>query len=251
LIIDRTFRRNAVAISYVTNFETIDLQKPLLVIFPAVNSSPGFCLASYFAFNGNQEFNVIHIIDNYGAHGSYFLTRMASEDMMDVLIDLLRRYVAPIQGSGRDIIFAGTSKGASIALMAAGHFDNVHCVAGEPQIKLGEFLLDKDGFKNEASRSIAYSIRGTVSVDDREFFNTLILDRITANLPTWSSPVTVLAGATSGYLYWHIEHLMNEVEKHPGALPYFQLRIGQYSSHNDVIDAFISAMQEIGITYRK
>lgn len=251
MIVDKTFRRGPVSINYITNFHELNTNKPLLVVFPSVNPTPGFCIASYFAFNNNKDFNVIHVIDNYGSHGSYFLKKGTGSDLLEILVDFLKTFVDPALKESQRVVFAGTSKGASIALMASGYFDGIHCIAGEPQIHLGSFLMNNDGFKNEACRAIAYDVLGRASLEDRSCLDTLIHDKIKSRLPEWRSHVTILVGETTGYLYWHIDHLMKDVRENELSQQYFELRIGDYSSHNDVIDVFIQTMREFGIDYVK
>ncbi len=164
-----------------------------------------------------------------------------------MLVALLKPNVETVLKNNQRVVFAGTSKGASIALMASGYFEGVHCIAGEPQIHLGSFLMNQEGFKNDACRAIAYDMLGRSNLEDKAVLDTLILDRIKGNLPNWRSHVTLLAGQNTGYLFWHIGHLMEAVGE-TGARPeLFDLRIGDYSNHNDVIDVFIQTMSEFGI----
>ena len=249
MIIDKTFRRGPLSINYVTNFEVPDDGKDLLIVFPAVNSLPGVCLASYFNYNKNPHYNVVHLIDNFGSYGSYYLKRWRSFDLFEMLVASIQGLIEGAQRQGRRVIFAGTSKGASIALMCAGRFNGVECIAGEPQILLGDFLIGPEKFHSEALAQIAHVILGRSEVSDRSLLNEKIMERILPCLPQWGSRVTCLVGSRTGYHRVHIAPLWREIQKHDRARNNFSLLEFDLDHHNDIANVFIAHLTGLGIIY--
>lgn len=245
MIYDRVRRNGPLAINYVTNFRE-QSEKPLVVIFPAVSSQPGLCLASYFFYNGLTDADVIHVIDNIGSYGSYFLARYGERDALSFLISVLSPHVKHAQERGQRVIFAGTSKGGTIALLAATGFDGIECIVGEPQIKLGHFLIHQGAFREESSRCIAHTLTFRADPNDKDLLDEMVLARLRPALQSWGNSVSCIIGDKSGYDYWHINPLLAELERFPAARSQFDIIGKHFTHHNDVITHFIDHLAEIG-----
>ncbi|OZO45854.1 hypothetical protein CGU37_27120, partial [Pseudomonas fluorescens] len=99
---------------------------------------------------------MLHILDNFGAHGCYYMRLNGSDDIAKAYSALIKSVMAQCHVTLEQTWFCGTSKGATAALYHALELGGGNCILGEPQIHIGDFLFDDAGPKSESARAIAY-----------------------------------------------------------------------------------------------
>jgi hypothetical protein len=218
----------------------------LAIIFSGVDSTAGFCRMSYYSMKDRLNATVVHIMDNFGAHGCYLLGISGDQQIRNATISLIRELQRELGLSLKETYFIGTSKGASISIAYAMMCGGGTVIGGEPQIHIGDFIYSPSWEGLEQWRSIAYAILGRVSPDDKEQLNKLIPDIIERYGPRFNGTIEMHYGKT-GYWENHLFHLQNQMSR---------LKIDSklncvghnFQNHNDVIPVFEEAIaKQIGM----
>lgn len=121
----------------------------LTFIFSGVDATSGFCRMSYYGLREQLNSNVVHIMDNYGAHGCYLLSIAGDRQVRNAVVSLIRSLQTELGISNDKTYFVGTSKGATTAIAYALMVGGGVVVAGEPQIMLGDFIFNKNWMELE------------------------------------------------------------------------------------------------------
>lgn len=225
--------------------------RPLVIIFSAVDSFPGRNLTSYFGYQNSLDASVLHIVDNFGAHGCYYMQIHGESDVSEGFASLIQ-YVMSVCGVPlKDTWFCGTSKGASAAMYYSLRFGGGNCILGEPQIMVGDFLFKDGEPQNEAARAIAYTMTGRVSASDQIELNTIIPNIARQNLKKWADgggQAVLYVSELTGYLWRHVRHLQEILKEYPEAEKNFHICVKNFNSHNDVSGVFKMALEnEFGL----
>lgn len=216
--------------------------KVLVIIFSGVDATPSFCRMSYYGLREELNANVIHIMDNFGAHGCYLLSIAGDQQVRNAVIGLIRQLQSEIGAGNRDTYLVGTSKGGTTALAYALMIGGGTVIAGEPQIRLGDFIYNARWRDLEQWRSLAYAMLGRVNEDDRHRLNEYLFEIVNKYGSRFSGKMIIHYGKT-GYWENHIVHFRDLLA---------QIGIGEriicvghdFSEHNEVVPVFTSQLTE-------
>lgn len=212
----------------------------LAIVFSGVDATAATCRMSYFALGATLNATVVHIMDNFGAHGCYLLSIAGDQQIRNAVISLIRELQSEFACTQQATYFLGTSKGATSAIAYSLMTNGGEVVCGEPQIMLGDFIYSANWQGLEQWRSLAYAMLGRVNTDDRNILNEVILDIVRRYGPRYSGEMQIHVGNT-GYLENHIRHLISAAD---GIGLSQRIRVEQHSftSHGDVVPVFLESI---------
>lgn len=217
--------------------------KKLAFVFSGMDDTPGTCRMSYFALGDTLDATVVHIMDNFGAHGCYLLSIAGDAQIRNAVISLIRLLQEEFSCSEKQTYFLGTSKGATTAISYALMTGGGTVLCGEPQILLGDFLLSERQLALEQMKSVAYAMTGRVDPSDRDLLNRVILDIAERYGPRFRGEMTIHVGNT-GYLQKHVSHLQ-AVSRQLGFDNKVHIKCHEFTKHDEVISVFLEAASSI------
>lgn len=212
------------------NYEmTVRDSRKLVVVFSGVDSQPARNIASYYGYHNKLNSNVLHIIDGFGAHGCYLLAINSDFAIQKLVVRLIKKVISELNIDLGDVFFIGTSKGGSASLFYSFLLGGGKVVAGEPQIKIGDFIFHSDYDKSLVSQSLAYTMTGAVD-KGQDMLNDIMLDCFRKYSLNYNGLSKVIYGRGTGYYDKHIRFL----EGVKGV----ELVEFDFSNHNDCIPVF-------------
>jgi hypothetical protein len=243
----RVFEQGRLRLIYET---TIRPGKPLVVVFSGVDTQAGRCATSYYGLHWQLDASVVHIHDNFGAHGNYLLQLDTDPEVGWATVNLLRQLMAETGTRPRDLWLVGTSKGATTALCMALMLRAGNCIAAEPQILLGDFFYpdNRDWSAQEDLRAMAYAMMGRVDAEDKTVLNAIVPTLLRRWLPQYKGKALVIFGKGTGYYSQHIVHLddaLKRVQADAAAVAKtlrVTLREEPFSRHIDVVPVFLDIL---------
>ena len=212
--------------------------KPLVFVFSGVDSIPGRCITSYYGFHTTLDASVVHIVDNFGAFGCYFLAIARDESINQAFYTLVHNIREELGVPLESTYFVGTSKGATTAILASLAEGGGTVIAGEPQIKLGDFVYHDNWQSSPSSQALSHVIAGRIDEDEREYLNTLVEKAIKTNAPDYRGKIEILYGEKTGYHWRHIRHLAPYLETTNFDMTRLRLLECGIATHNDIIGVF-------------
>tara|TARA_R110001599_G_C12215324_1_gene656897 strand:- start:509 stop:1474 length:966 start_codon:yes stop_codon:yes gene_type:complete len=249
----RVFEQGRLRLIYET---TIRAGKPLVVVFSGVDTHAGRCATSYYGLHWQLDASVVHIHDNFGAHGNYLLQLDKDPTVGWATVKLLRQLMSETGTTPRDLWLVGTSKGATTALCMALMLRAGNCIAAEPQILLGDFFYpdDRDWSVHEELRGLAYAMTGRVNIEDKPALNAIVPTLLRRWLLQYKGKMLVVFGKGTGYYQQHIIHLDNAIKQiqrnAPGKAKDLRvtLRKEPFNRHIDVVPVFLDMLfKQFGI----
>jgi hypothetical protein len=213
--------------------------KKLAFVFSGMDATPGTCRASYFALGDTLDATVVHIMDNFGAHGCYLLTVAGDTQIRNAVIALIRLLQKEFACTDKQTYFLGTSKGATTAIAYALMTGGGTVLCGEPQILLGDFILSERQLVLEQMRSVAYAMTGRIDQCDRPVLNRVVLDIAEQYGPRFRGEITIYVGNT-GYLQKHVSHLQ-ALSTELGFANKIHVKCHEFTKHEEVIPVFLEA----------
>lgn len=221
--------------------------KKICFVFSGIDATAATCRMSYFGLGKSiSEATVVHIMDNFGAHGSYLLNVAGDGQIRNGVIELIHFLQKEYGCSNEETYLIGTSKGATTAIAYGLFIGGGHVICGEPQIMLGNFIYQRNWELLELLRSLAYTITGRVNPDDKEFLNTLLHKIVIQYGSRFKGDMSIHYGAT-GYWEHHISYF-SEWAKENDFSEKVEFISHDFKHHEEVIPVFY---QEIAKTLRK
>ena len=169
----------------------------------------------------------LFILDDQGPHGPpprpcWYLGTNRRTEVADSVCELIAAVAQEIGAPRRGVITCGASKGGWAALYFAARFGAGHAVAGEPQVLLGDYLL-QDG-----TRDIARHVAGGVSDNDRRYLNQLLFGAL-RDSPAHPH-IHLYCGRGSSYYLAQADALIGFLDelRIPAEL---ELELGDYGEH--------------------
>jgi hypothetical protein len=206
-------------------------------VFSGVDATAATCRTSYFGLGKTiSEATVVHIMDNYGAHGCYLLNIAGDAQIRNGVIELIRFLQKEYGCTNEETYLIGTSKGATIAIAYALFIGGGHVICGEPQIMLGDFIYNRYWENLEQWRSLAYAITGRVNPNDKDFLNTLLHNIIIQYGSRFKGQISIHYGAT-GYWEHHISYFL-EWAKQNDFSERLELVNHNFEHHEEVVPVF-------------
>ncbi|MDD3266916.1 MAG: accessory Sec system protein Asp2 [Burkholderiales bacterium] len=198
---------------------------------------------SYYAFSESLSANVLHIVDNFGSHGSY-LYSFVNKEIQESVYELIKSTLSELEITLNNTFFVGTSKGGFCSIYYSLLFGGGHVIAGEPQIKLGDFLFRKNWERNEDCKSIIYAMSGRVNKSDQDLLND-ILYNLKVNHGNYTGSVTIHYGKNTGYYNSHIKFVNDVFVSYGISTDILNFVEHDISSHNDIIPIFMDEIKKI------
>lgn len=178
------------------------LKDKLVIVFSALSPHYKF-VYNYMKTLDDIQANKLFILDDFGEQGAYYLGKTRNHSIETSVISLIQYIMSKNGFLHRDVITAGSSKGGFAAVYYGVKYHFGHVVAGAPQSKLGDFLLNQADHPN-----IATYISGGSSNGDKEYLNNLLFKVL--NQPVDSAPHVHLYVGTRDYHYKdHVQPLYN------------------------------------------
>ncbi|MDQ0678006.1 hypothetical protein QFZ30_001388 [Arthrobacter pascens] len=111
----------------------------LAVIFSAIHQAGDF---TYNYKNSIDRVGVhaLYILDDFGDQGSYYLADHGDRSIFDAVQRLISKELSRLNLAPGDLITAGSSKGASAAILHGAAAGAGRIIVGAPQVKIGSFL---------------------------------------------------------------------------------------------------------------
>jgi hypothetical protein len=238
---DRVFKYNNRYLIY--SIRKRPESKKLVFVFSGLDSVSSTCRMSYYGIREELDATVVHVMDHFGAHGSYFLAIAGDQQVRNVVISLIRHIQSELALTNAETYFVGTSKGGTTAILCSLMVGGGHIIAGEPQFRLGDFIYQSNWEQLEQFRSIAYTILGRVSTDDKGLLNQLVSDVLARFAYKWQGTMSILYGKRTGYFDAHILPLYNEA-KIAGIEDRIALLEEDFQSHGDIVAPFLDYLKE-------
>jgi hypothetical protein len=243
------FKRQEVPSKTVVKVEKYDSQyinyelterpgKPLVFVFSGVDTVPGRCRTSYYGFHKTLDASVVHIADNFGAFGCYFLAIARDESINKAFCAVVNKIREELSVPLESTYFVGTSKGATTAILASLSEGGGTVIAGEPQIKLGDFVYHDNWQSSQSSSALSQVIAGRVDEEEREYLNTLVENAIKRNAPDYRGNIEILHGEKTGYHWRHLRHLEPYFATTNFDMERLILVDCGIETHNDIIGVF-------------
>jgi hypothetical protein len=167
----------------------------------------------------------LFILDDRGPAGPprrpcWYLGSNRRLEVADSVCELMASVAMEVGAPRRQVITCGASKGGWAALYFAARFGAGDAVAGEPQVLLGDYLLQ------EGTYDICSHIAGGVSEDDRLYLNELLFGALRESEA--HPHVHLYCGRGSSYYLAQADALINVLEKL--RIP-VELELGDYHEH--------------------
>ncbi|MDD2369648.1 MAG: hypothetical protein PHQ90_10125 [Sulfuricurvum sp.] len=217
---------------------SLQKNKPLVIVFSGVDSVPGRCITSYYNYQYTLDASVLHIVDNFGAHGNYLLSIARDFTIREAVCGLIKEIQVKANSNIDNTYFIGTSKGASSALCYSLILGGGTCIIGEPQILIGDFLYHEQWLTSLDSQSIAYVMCGSINELEKSYLNEMIDDIFIQYGAEYKGKIFVHYGKSTGYYWRHIRHIDGMVKKANMDCSLLQLIEHNISNHNDIIPIF-------------
>lgn len=218
----------------------------LVIFFPSVDTIPTRNVMSYYAFSEGLNANVLHIVDNFGSHGNYLYSFINQTIQLSVY-ELIKKILQELNVSLNNTYFVGSSKGGFCAIYYSLLFGNGNVIAGEPQIKLGDFLFRKGWESKEDCRAIIYAMTGQVNKSDQEKLNS-ILYSITSTSESYQGNITVHYGIGTSYYNLHIKYINEIILGYGGSMSQVNFVEHDIASHNEIIPIFMKELNVLNDT---
>jgi hypothetical protein len=174
----------------------------LLVVFSAMATSYKY-VYNYMKTLQEIPVNKLFILDDFGDQGSYYIGKNRDFSIETAVVSLIQYISSKYQIYNRNIISVGSSKGGYAAMYFGIKYYFGNVIVGDPQSKLGHFLINQAGHLNVASY-----ISGGADEADRYYLDELLFNIL--NQPTDISPaIKILVGNKDHHYVQHVIPLYN------------------------------------------
>ncbi|RAR42393.1 hypothetical protein [Paenibacillus sp. MDMC362] len=221
----------------------------LFIVFSGLDSTPGFTRMSYYGLRDTLDGNVLHIKDNFGAHGCYLLNISGDNQIRNVVLALIREALLQLNISKENLYLVGTSKGGTTALAFGMMLGFGNIIAGEPQIKIGDFLFGKGWETAEYFKSIAYAMLGRIKDEDREPLNNKFEEIIKQYGSRFKGNVEILTGLNTLYLENHINYFIKYAKENGIKDSAISIKTLDIDKHDDIVEPFLRKLDEFSLNY--
>ena len=139
------------------------LPKKLLVVFSAIGAEYDFTFNYRATVEGNKMSKAF-VLDDFGSQGSYYWLDHGDDSIFHETQRLLAKLVDEQGVDLRDVMFAGSSKGGTAALLHGVTLGVGRVLLGAPQYRVGDYLL------NAAPRILEF-MAGDATDESRQTLN--------------------------------------------------------------------------------
>ncbi|WP_162943620.1 hypothetical protein [Arthrobacter celericrescens] len=172
----------------------------LLVVFSAIGAEYDFTF-NYRASLEQSRLSKAFIMDDFGRQGSYYWMDHGDDSIFQETQGLLAALVEDLGVALEDVMFAGSSKGATAALLHGVTLGVGKVLLGAPQYRVGDYLF-------HAAPQILDFMTGGATEEHRRFLNDKARD-ILANGHR-NTAIRVAVGSADHHLASHVEPLLED-----------------------------------------
>lgn len=179
-------------------------KRNLIVIFSSLGRDYDF---TYNYRSSLRDMNAyrLFLLDDFGKRGSYYFADHRDTTIYNEVQKFLSEIIADLGVSLDRVVFGGSSKGGTAALLHGTPLGVGKIVVGAPQVYPGNYL-------HGAAPAVLQFIAGGQDAIAREWLNDAIISRICN--PPKGTAVRILVGAKDHHLKRHVEPLMRVTSSH-------------------------------------
>lgn len=174
----------------------------LLVVFSAIGAEHDFTF-NYRSTVENNKLAKAFVLDDFGRQGSYYWADHGDDSIFQETQRLLRILVAELDVNWEDVMFAGSSKGGTAALLHGVTLGVGRIVLGAPQYRVGDYLFAA------APRILEFMTGGATDA------HRVALNECTSSIVRngqRKSSIRVAVGSADHHLKSHVLPLMEEAK---------------------------------------
>lgn len=174
----------------------------LFVVFSAMMPSYLYKYNYYTTLKDIESYQ-LYIKDDSGEYGNYYLGKRKNLAMESNVISLIQNIIRQYNIDFENVTLIGSSKGATAALYYGLKYGFKNVIAGAPQTKIGNFVIDEAPHKD-----VANIISGGNEIGDKLYLNSIFnnLDILPGNYENFY----ICVGTNNHHLKGHIMPFLNE-----------------------------------------
>jgi pimeloyl-ACP methyl ester carboxylesterase len=184
-------------------------EAPLVVVFSGARKRGEAPRYNWYRLLQGCDCHRLYLLDVVGAGDpegpAWYLGPARGTEVPESVAELLRAAAREVGVPRERVVTAGSSMGGWAAIYYGALVGVGHVVAGEPQIRLGDYL------SGPAFHEIAEHLAGGSGPEDQEFLNRLVFDAVCAAAPV--PEIHLCCGAESPYREAHIAPLVELLDQ--------------------------------------
>lgn len=171
----------------------------LTVVFSALSADYDFTYNYRSALDGSDSYRLF-LIDDFGSRGSYYFADHRDTVIYEDVQKFLKEIIEQLGITLEHVVFAGSSKGGTAALLHGIAMGVGRVVIGAPQIYVGSYL-------HATAPEVLGFIAGGRGQDAKKWLDRAIYKRITA--VNENTDVCIIVGAKDHHLSQHVKPLLD------------------------------------------
>ena len=195
----------------------------LIITFPGFSNS-GIFKYTYVRTLKDVNAHRLFVLDNFGFRGCYLLGEDRDFSVEKSVISLINQILQDYNIKKENVILQGSSKGGWISLYYGIKYGFGNVIAGGPQTKMGDFLIEHETDKSVVK--VASYIAGGNDEKDKNYLNNLLYDLLKPkkNFPN----IYIHIGKGDFHYPQHIQPFLMELESINAD---YKLDVQEYDSH--------------------
>lgn len=174
--------------------------KKLLVVFSAIGAEYDFTF-NYRATVAGNNLSKVFVLDDFGRQGSYYLMDHGDDSIFRETQRLLATLVAEQGVALADVMFAGSSKGGTAALLHGVTLGVGRVLLGAPQYRVGDYLF-------HVAPQILEFMTGGAAEESRQALNAAVREILLRGQRR--TAIRVAVGSGDHHLASHVGPLIDE-----------------------------------------
>lgn len=179
-------------------------RKKLTVVFSSLGSDYDFTYNYRSALMGADSYRLF-LLDDFGSRGSYYFADHKDLTIYHEVQTFLREVIANLDVSMDGVVFAGSSKGGTGALLHGMGIGVGRIVVGAPQVYPGSYLY-------KSAPNVLGFITGGRDEEAKNWLDNAVVSRISR--PPAGTSVRILVGTKDHHLKWHVQPLLELTSSH-------------------------------------
>lgn len=197
--------------------------------FPAMGKNPRY---NYVNTLSTYDCNKLFILDDFGCRASYYLCENRDFSIERSVTELINWIIQ--ENDIKNIMSCGSSKGGYAALYYGIKYGFDHIVVASPQYFIGDYLLEQTN-----SNNVSYFMSGSDQNEDKEFLNKIMKNMIDDS--SHKPNIFIHLGKGEYHYKSHVLPLVKHLESNNIN---YELDLGDYSQHNDVIKFYPAILKK-------
>ena len=168
----------------------------------------------------------LFILDDFGFRGCYLLGENRHFSVEKAVISLINTILKEYNIKKEDVILHGSSKGGWIALYYGIKYGFGYVIAGGPQTKIGNFLIEHE-FDTSIVK-VADHIAGGHEEEDKEYLNNLLYNLVNPTIKNYPK-IYMHIGRGDFHYPKHIKPFLKELDSYNVK---YELDVEEYDAHS-------------------